>query len=267
MLVLGWTLGKSWPGIAVGTLAVSTAVMAEALYVNRRVQPVLRGPLREATAAAEPLSWGALVSFYVPLALTPMLGLLAQPIGSATMSRLPNPVGSLAVWPTVASVTFLLRSLGISFNEVVVALLGRPGAVDALRRFTWILAGVVTLAMLIVAGTPLSRIWFDRLFALPPDLVELGRTALWIPLITPAAGVFQSFYQGMLVHSRRTRGVTESVAANLVVLITVQGLGVWLGRWPGLHVALAGILAGLTTQALWLRWRSAPVRRALEEAT
>jgi len=264
VLAIGVALvGDRWPGIAVGTLAASAAVMAEAFFVNRRVQPILAGPLREAHADGEPLSWGGLTRFYVPLALTPMLGLLAQPIGSATMSRLPDPVASLAVWPTVSTITFLLRSIGIAFNEVVVALLGRPGALPALRRFAFGLAAGVTVAILLVAGTPLSILWFEGLFSLRPELVDLGRSAIWIPLLAPAAGVFQSYYQGMLVHSRKTRAVTESVVAHLVVLLAVQGIGVVVGRFPGIHVVLAGILAGLATQVLWLRWRSTPVRSSL----
>lgn len=264
VLAIGVALvGDRWPGIAVGTMAAALAVVAEAIFVNRRVQPILAGPLRAAEPVSEPLTWGGLGRFYVPLALTPMLGLLAQPIGSATMSRLPDPVASLAVWPTVSTITFLLRSIGIAFNEVVVALLARPGALPVLRRFAFGLAGAVTLAILVVAGTPVSRLWFEGLFSLRPELVELGRSAIWIPLLAPAAGVFQSYYQGMLVHSRKTRAVTESVVLHLVVLLAVQGAGIAIGRFAGIHVVLAGILAGLTVQVLWLRWRSREVRATL----
>ena len=43
--------------------------------------------------------------------------MLAQPIGSAALSRMPAAIESLAVWSVVSGFLFLLRSLGFAYNE------------------------------------------------------------------------------------------------------------------------------------------------------
>ena len=42
--------------------------------------------------------------------------LVIQPIGAAAMSRMPDALPSLACWPAVYGLVFLLRSLGFAFN-------------------------------------------------------------------------------------------------------------------------------------------------------
>lgn len=115
------------PGIAVGTAAQIAGVISEALYAGLRVQPVLKKQVK-AQANIEELSWRAFAVFYFPLALTSLLSLLWQPVGSAALSRLPLALSSLAVWPIVSGLTFMLRSVGFAYNEVVVALLGTRGS-------------------------------------------------------------------------------------------------------------------------------------------
>lgn len=127
MLVLGagFAAGR-FPGIVVGTSAVATGVVAEALYAGLRVRPVLRERVFP-NALGEPLTRARFARFYLPLALTPLLTLVIQPIGALAMSRMPRALPSLAAWPGVYGLAFLLRSLGLAYNEVVVALVGLPG--------------------------------------------------------------------------------------------------------------------------------------------
>ena len=53
---------------------------------------------------------------------------------------MPEALSSLAAWPVVYGLVFLTRSLGMAFNEVVVALAGKPGGKKQLFRFTQILS-------------------------------------------------------------------------------------------------------------------------------
>jgi hypothetical protein len=64
--------------------------------------------------------------------------------------------------------------------------------------------------------------------------------------------VYHSFYQGLLVHSHQTRGVTESVALFLVITILFLWAGEALGHWPGIWVSLVAFSAGSSVQAAWL---------------
>ena len=262
VLLIGYSLGTV-SGIVVATSAVIAGVISEAVYVGLAVRPVLRDDVKPAPPVVPPLVWRAFFAFYIPLALTSFISLVAQPIGSAGLSRMPDPIASLAVWPVVTGLLFLIRSLGFAFNEVVVALLDRRGMVSSLRLFTGILAVSVTAFLLLFVMTPLSEVWFGRISALPPHLAELARTGLWLTLPIPALTALQSWYQGSIVNSRRTRGITEAVVIYLVVNVTLLWAGVVWGQVIGLYVGLAAFTISSAAQTAWLWWRSRPALRAV----
>lgn len=262
VLVIGYLIG-TLPGIAVACAAVATGVVSEALYIAWAVRPTLRDQLRPAATVTPALTWRAFSGFYIPLALTSLISLVAQPIGSAGLSRMPEPIESLAVWPVVTGLLFLIRSLGFAYNEVVVALLDERGMIPSLRRFTVILMTVTTSVVILIAVTPLSAFWFGQLSALPPHLAALARTGLLLTLPIPAFSVLQSWCQGTIVNSRRTRGITEAVIIYLVTNVVLLWAGVTWGQAVGLYVGLAAFAISITVQTGWLWWRSRPALRAV----
>ena len=146
-----------------------------------------------------------------------------MPITSAAISRMPRALESLAAWPALTGIVFTLRSTGFALNEVVVAMLDRPGARPALARFTLWLALTTSGILLVLAATPLGRAWFTHVAGLPPNLVALAVTGIVLAVPMPALSTAQSLWQGALVHAHRTRGVTESVAIFLLVTVAVLG--------------------------------------------
>jgi hypothetical protein len=258
VLAIGFTIG-TLPGIVVGSSAVACGVVCEALYVGLVVRPVLNNELKTAPPVDPALTWQAFWAFYVPLVMTSLLILLANPIGSAAVSRMPLALESLAVWPVITGMIFILRSLGIAFNEVVVALLDIPDSYPTLRRFASLLTFITTASLFIIVATPLSRFWFLQISALPAELGTMAERALWIALPLPALSVLQSWYQGAILYGQRTRGITESVVVYLLTSVVVLGLGVWSGEITGLYVGLLGLTISVATQTAWLWLRSRAV--------
>jgi len=257
VLSTGYLL-KNFDGIVVGASAISLGVMSEAVYVGLAVRPVLRGPLKQVPPVEQPITLQGFFQFYIPLLMTSLLFLLAQPIGNAAVSRMPMPLESLAVWPVLSGLVFLFRSLGMAYNEVVVALLDEPQASGPLWRFTAWLAGSTSLVLFIVTATPVARVWFERISALPPNLTELARASLWFALPQPALAALQSWYQGVILTGKRTRGISEAVVIYLVSIVgLLAGFVLW-GGMIGLHAVMAvmGISMVLQTFWLWLRSRS-----------
>lgn len=262
VIALGLTL-KRWPGIVVGTTAVAAGVVSEALFAGFNSRSIRRGPLQAAPPPATPLTFPAFLHFYVPLALTSLLMLITMPIGSAAMGRMPGAVASLAVWPVVTGFVFTLRSIGFAYNEVVVSLLPRPGAVPALHRFAWRLAAASSGLLLVLAATPLGGFWFRRIMAIDPDLVPLARHGLWLAVLMPGLSAMQSWYQGTLVYARRTRGVTEAVIVYLAASALLLGAAVIFGRLTGLYAGLGAMVICTLLQTAWLRWRAGAALREL----
>ena len=257
VLVSGYLL-KSVSGVAVGAAAQALGVLSEALYAGWRVRPVIKQHLPR-TWGGDPLTWRAFASFYLPLALNSLLFLFWQPIGSAALSRMPNALASLAVWPVLTGLIFILRSLGVAYNEVVVALLDRPGFGPSLRNFAWKMVAVVIVLHLLLALTPLSALYFAKIAALPPQLAELARVGFLIALPMPALSVLQSWYQGAILNSRRTRAIPESVAVFFVTVLVVLGIGVTWNGVTGLYIGMFGFVLANAAQAGWLWWRSRPI--------
>jgi hypothetical protein len=196
------------------------------------------------------------LNFYIPLAMTSLLTMLSNPIGSAGLSRMPLPKSSMAAWTVATGLVFLMRALGIAYNEVVVALLDERGSQPSLRRFTGLLAAGASAGMLLVTATPIADLWLLKVQGITPELARLAHGALWIGLPIPALNAIQSWFQGKILHSRRTRGITEAIVAALLANITVLAAGVIYGRITGIYVAMAALLAGMFAQTGWLWLRS-----------
>ncbi len=258
ILLAGYLL-KSFDGIVVATAATSMGVMAEALYVAFRVRPVLRYQLPKASETGAVLNYGDFFRFYIPLSLTSIILIGARPILSAGISRMPNAIDSLAVLPVVTGLTFLLQSAGVAYNEVVIALLDKPGATRALRRFAAGLMIATSGGLFIIAVTPLAGFWFGTITGLSPRLVELARNGLFFAILLPALAVAQSWNQGVILQSKKTRSITEAVLIYLIVSIPILWTGMRIGRFSGIYVGLLSMAVGegFRTLWLWLRSRSA----------
>ena len=254
-LLVGYRYGVL-PGIVVGTLGISAGVVTEAVFVHLSCRSVARDHLGNATPETQPLDWRAFMHFYIPLAMTPLMTLAIQPIGAAAMSRMPAALPSLAAWPAVHGSVFLLRSVGLAFNEVMVSLSGDDQAIRALKRVAWIATALLMASMLLFAATPLSELWFRGAAGLSPELVQLCRTAVLLALLMPGYQMLQSFYTGALVSAHRTRAITEAVAIYAFASTLALYLGVRFSEAPGLFVAVVSFSCAGVLQTLWLWWRS-----------
>jgi len=261
VLGVGYVIGTI-PGIVVAASAIAAGVVSEAIYAGLRVRPVLRDQLRPALPAGRPLTVRTFLGFYTPLAMMALLNMLVQPIGSAALSRMPAAIESLAVWSVVSGFIFLFRSLGYAYNEVVIALLEEPRAARNLRRFALALTTLTTTALLTIAATPLATIWFGTVLGLDPRLVALARWGLWIALPIPGLTVLQKWYEGTIVHSRRTRPITEAMGVFLLTDGAVLFAGMVWGQMSGLYVGLAAMATGMLAQIAWLWQRRRLAMRA-----
>jgi hypothetical protein len=176
---------------------------------------------------------------------------------------MPRAIDSLAVWPVMSGFLFMFRCLGLAYNEVVVALLEEPGARPALLRFARTLGGATSGILLLATVTPLGWLYFKGFSGLEEPLARLGVGALWIAIPLPAVRVFQSWYQGQLVHAHRTRGVSESVLIALGLNAAILATGVATQAAPGLYVMLVAAGVGEILGNIWLRRQVRQAGRAL----
>src|SRR5690606_24905670 len=136
--------------------------------------------------------------------------------------------------------------------------LDRPGAYAALRRFAIVLSLSLTAVMTLIAFTPLSRLWFGIVSGLDTDLMRLATVGFAAALLWPALDVLRNLLQGIIVHGRRTKAITESMVVFLLTSALLLGVGVAWRAFPALPYTMVAFVLGTAAQVAWLWWRSRP---------
>jgi progressive ankylosis protein len=255
------------PGAWVGASAMTAGVLAEAVAARLMAIPTIRelmdGPeLRRPDDG--PLRYRAIAEFYYPLALTSVISLTVQPLLTFFMGRAASPIQSLAVFPVVNSLGFLFRALGLSFQEVAIALLGRRGEhYPELARFGTGLGLGASAAMALVAFTPLATFWYVTISGLEPELAAYALIPTMILVPLPAMSVLLSFQRAVLVHGRATGPITTATALEVAIVAATFSLLGWRMGLIGVTAAIIAFLAGRIASNLYLLRPVARARRRL----
>jgi hypothetical protein len=245
-----------FPGASVGGLALSLGVTAAALAAYGFARSTVREHLSQPSPEDRPFAWRNLLEFYVPLALTSLIGLVGQPVLSIGLARAPQPLASLAVWPVIMAFLFLGRSMAMSFQEVAVALLVDGRSFEQLRRFAMGLALALASLLALVAVTPAAHLWFQKVSGLPAELVTLAIMPTIILSLVPGLQTLISWQRGVLVHVNSTRIITQAVGLNMIVLVTVMLSAGALLPVAGATLASIALTASVAGEWSYLWWRS-----------
>ncbi len=264
--VLLWGLSTAAvPGASLAAIALIAGVVGSAIASWIFCRPVLSREMPEPGPDDEVLDRRSLLSFYVPLSLTSIIFLCAQPLLTFGMSRAQFPVHALAVWPVINGYLFLFNSLALSYQEAVVALLARGREnYPPVRRFTWYLAGAIGVLFLVTAVTPLSEIWFRVVSGLPAALLPFTAAPVMILFLVPMLATAKSWFRGKLVHERRTGALATAVVLHSIVLFLCVWLGPIFFEIPGALLAAISLIVALAVEAgfLWRRSVVVAVREA-----
>jgi hypothetical protein len=246
-----------WPGVWVAAAALSVGVVAEALVAVVMAREPVRAVRRRAPNSAEaPLRYGAIARFYYPLALTSFIGLTTKPLLTFFMGRAPAPVDSLALYPVVVALVFLFGSLGLSFQEAAIALVGRElEHVAPLRRFAIGLAIAASGVLAVIALTPLAGVWYGRLSGLPDGLVQLAATPTRVAIVMPLLSVALAFQRAVLVRTGDTRPITIASALEVGGMALLFPVFAWGAGLMGVTAAIAAQVGGRLLGVSFLTWR------------
>ena len=228
LAVVLWLGFTAWEisGALLAAVAIALGVTVSALAAGILNRVYVTPHLRDAQPGEEVLGWHGLLHFYVPLSLTTIVFLIAQPMITFGIARSQLPERSLAVWPVLNAYLFIFNSLGLSHQETSIALLKEhPSTIARLRRFTAILAALLSGAMLLSALTPVGTWWFRTVSGLTPALLELTTTPLLIRAIVPALVTYKAWYRANYVGSGRTRVLAEGVVVYTLALFVLVYAG------------------------------------------
>ncbi len=234
------------PGALVGAGALSVGVVLEAIGTRFMAWGV-RERIAEASpdSGAEALTLRRIADFYFPLALTSVIALGVQPTIIFFLGGSLRALDSLAVLPVITSLTFLFRSIGLSYQEAAIALL--DGSRENFRRISTFAAfvGVAATAGLgLIAFTPLVHVWFRDVSGLSPELALFAVLPLRIFSTIPFFSMQLAYQRAILVFGRATRSITLSTMIEVATIVLVLYLTVHVLDWVGAVAAVVSLLAG-----------------------
>jgi hypothetical protein len=251
------------PGAVLATLMMVAGVCTDGLFVRHWVKPVLQAEVRTSPSTDRPVQMKEMIAIYFPLALTPLLNQLVRPLGSAALSRLPDPITALAIWPVISSFSGLLLTPAAALNETVNALIDRPGAHRSLVRFITIVALIETAFMILIAATPLSHVWFGGISGLGSSSVDIASSAFWMLVPTGVLVPVGVWYTGAILNSRKTRAITEGMGVYLAGFVLTLAVASALVKVNGLYIVTTASLIASIAQTAWLGVRSRRARAAV----
>ena len=235
---------SSLKGAWIATISLSAGVICETLatriMANPLVKEVKKGLHEE---NGEKINFKEIINFYYPLALTPLIALSAQPLVTFFIGKSNYAIESLAVLPVVSSFVFIFRSLGLSYHEVAIALMGEKFKnYKKIRNFAVFIGSFALISLIIISFTPLINIWLKTVSGLTDELSAFAILPVRIMAITPALSVLISFQRAILVLGRKTIFVSLGTFLEVSGIFTVLFLMIKFTNVSGAVAATTAFL-------------------------
>lgn len=249
-------------GAYVGAAAMSLAVFTEAIATRIMASGALKRLLEKEDTENGNLGLRKISKFYYPLALTSLLSLGVHPFVTFFLGRSYMAVESLAVLPVVGSLVFIFRSLGLSYQEVNIAMIGKQKQNYRLLRNFAVYMGVgVTVLISVLAFTPLADLWFINISGLSQELADMSYLPLKIMILLPLFTVLLNYQRSLLLINRTTGPISTATAVELVSIIAILLVCVVFLNMTGVVAAAIAFTVGKGISTLYLVPRqSATVR-------
>jgi len=234
-------------GAYVGAFSLTAGVVCEAIVSRIMVHKTLSDLLKIKEPEKERITYASILKFYYPLALTAILFLGVHPIVTFFMGKSRFPIESFAVLPVVNSLVFIFRGLGLSFQEVGVALLGnRFEAYRPLRNFAFVLGAALTACLVLIAFTPAAAFWYRQVSGLSIELSRFSYLPTQIMFLLPGLTVWISFQRATLIGGKRTGPITGATLTEVMLIVSVLYVSIHFYDVVGVvGVALAYLIGRL----------------------
>jgi Na+-driven multidrug efflux pump len=240
-------------GVVVGAASLSFAVIMEAVAIRFMVKGTVKKIKSEASSSEKVLTYGEINKFYYPLALTSFVGLGVQPLVTFFVGQSRMAIESLAVLPVVTSFVFIFRALGLSYQEVIIALIGeKKEKFKPLLNFAIVLAVILVAVLALFAFTPLSDFWFITVSGLSEPLAEVAHLPLMIMFFFPALTVLISIQRGVLVAAKNTKPITAGTVTEFVTIVIMLMILISNMNMIGAVAAVVAIIAGRIASNIYL---------------
>ncbi len=250
-------------GVVIGAASLSIGVTAEAIASRLMAYGAVKRLKSIEHNSGELISYKSILKFYYPLALTSILSFGVNPMVIFFLGQSKMAIDSLAVLPVLNALVFIFRGLGLSTQEVIIALMGKNRKrIKLLKKFSFTMGMFVLSVLGIIALTPLNQIWFNVVSGLSLALTHLAVLPLKMMLILPSLTVLISYQRGVLVYARKTLPITKATIIEVIGIIIVLFWGIKMLDAIGVLVAASAYTIGRLMANIYL---FNPVSKSLKE--
>lgn len=240
-------------GVVIGAVSLSFAVTMEAIAIRFMVRGTVKKIKSGNSSSEQVLTYREINKFYYPLALTSFIGLGVQPLVTFFVGQSRMAIESLAVLPVVTSFVFIFRALGLSYQEVIIALIGeKKEKFKPLLKFAIALAVILVAVLALFAFTPLADFWFITVSGLSESLAEVAHLPLMIMFFFPALTVLITIQRGVLVAVKNTKPITIGTAMEFITIVIMLFVFINYLDMIGAVAAVVAVVAGRLAANIYL---------------
>lgn len=250
MLALGWRLG--WPPFL--TLAGARLVSATLHLALACLLYAIRYQPPEKPEHAD-LNYADMLRFFWPVATTSLMFALSRPVIYAFLNRTGGAVITIAALRVAFDLGMIFHAPANQFRHLFVTFGSDDPA--GTRRFMMRVVIALSVAMAVVAFTPLSGLILGELLHIRGRTLLLARQTVMVLCATPLIITIRNYFHGRLMTNRRTRGMAAGgilrVAVIYVASWSLFELG-WLNHVGATVVMQLGFTAEAVVSAVFVWW-------------
>ncbi len=198
----------------------------------------------------------AFARFYLPLVATAYLLTATNPLLAAALARTSDPATALSGYGVAFSLIGVIYAPLLVIQQVAAQRLLSVGDLRPVRRFTALVALLLSGVAALVAFTPVGVFVFQTLVGVQDRILDEALSAMTGLWPVPALTGLRALHQGRLVAGHRTKPIALATGARTAVLtavafaLTQTPAGAWLGA--------AAFTAGLAAEAVIVALSPAP---------
>jgi hypothetical protein len=210
------------------------------------------------TSEAEPrLTPSEVTRRWWPLAASWLLMTGELVIAAAVVARLPDPDVQLAAWGVVFAIITVIQAPSNAFLPVSTALSTDRWSFRRLGRYVLVVLATLTTLHVLLAATPLYDVVLGTGLGLPTEVLEAARWPLIAMILWSPGTGYRRYLHGALIRVGFSRVTIWGAGIRLGVGITVLAVGAATLPLPGALLAACGIIAGVVSETVFVRWRAA----------
>ncbi|WP_132281085.1 hypothetical protein [Natranaerovirga hydrolytica] len=195
------------------------------------------------------LNYRYILSFFIPLALTSIMKMTAQPIINTGLARTLRPEIALSTYAIAWGLGMNILSPLNMFHQVPLKFLNKEDNKNykPVIKFAVIIGVLLTTALVIIAFTNVGDFILRKLIEAPEEVIPYSLEALRVMCLIPIIRVGREFYWGLFMKNHMTHFIRSAKIISLVALMVSIVFTLYL-RIP--NPALIGVIAMLVSETV-----------------